>query len=152
KALLPPEKALQLLAYDPHAGAFTVARTIVRKPPNPAAKREALRLLSADTKAASLFEKILLDKNEEPEYRQLSAAAPQGPEPDTFHERARETVMDESEHPDVQATCLTALTHFGDRTALAKDQKLLERVGELRKEKSAQVKQTARQFLSKYGQ
>ena len=34
KALVPPEKALQLLSYDVHAEAYSVARDIVSKPPN----------------------------------------------------------------------------------------------------------------------
>src|SRR5688572_22006760 len=48
KALVPPEKALQLLSYDVHAETYQLARATVKKPPNPAAKREALRLLAAD--------------------------------------------------------------------------------------------------------
>ena len=48
KALVPPEKALQLLGYDPHADAYRLARKIVEDPPNETAKREALRLLGAD--------------------------------------------------------------------------------------------------------
>src|SRR5215212_8670002 len=64
KALVPPEKALQLLGYDAHAEAYSVAREIVEKPPNAEAKQEALRLLAADPNSAPLFEKILLDKEE----------------------------------------------------------------------------------------
>jgi hypothetical protein len=64
KALVPPEKALQLLSYDIHADSYTAARKIVANPPNPIAKREALRLLAADATAAPLFERTLLDKNE----------------------------------------------------------------------------------------
>src|SRR6267143_519161 len=67
KALVPPEKALQLLSYDIHAEAYPVAREIVRKPPNAAAKREALRLLAADAASAPVFEKILRDKSESAE-------------------------------------------------------------------------------------
>src|ERR1700730_10007370 len=55
KALVPPQKALQLLSYDVHAEAYAAARDIVKKPPNDDARREALRLLSADAKAAPLF-------------------------------------------------------------------------------------------------
>ena len=53
KALVPPEKALQLLSYDVHADAYEVARDIVKKPPNDDAKREALRLLAADACCAT---------------------------------------------------------------------------------------------------
>ena len=75
KALLPPEKALQLLSYDVHADAYPVAREIVEHPPNPLAKREALRLLAADAASAPIFEKLVRDKNESVELRQLGAAA-----------------------------------------------------------------------------
>ena len=49
KALVPPEKALQLLSYDIHAEAYPVARAIISKPPNADAKREALRVTSRRT-------------------------------------------------------------------------------------------------------
>src|SRR5262249_37793233 len=81
KALVPPEKALQLLSYDVHAETYQIARSIVSNPPNPAAKREALRLLAADASAAPLFEKILRDKNELAEIRQISASALQALKP-----------------------------------------------------------------------
>ena len=75
KALVPPEKALQLLSYDVHADAYAAARDIVKKPPNEMARREALRLLAADATAAPMFEKLMRDKNELREIRQISASA-----------------------------------------------------------------------------
>src|SRR5688572_20117668 len=74
EALVSPEKALQLLSYDVHAEAYPVARAIVEQPPNPEAKREALRLLSADASSAPMFEKLLRDKDEDRQIRQISAA------------------------------------------------------------------------------
>src|SRR5262245_6638840 len=73
KALVAPEKALQLLSYDVHAEAYAAARDILNKPPNEVARREALRLLAADAKSAPIFEKILRDKKELREIRQISA-------------------------------------------------------------------------------
>jgi hypothetical protein len=70
KALVPPEKALQLLSYDVHAEAYPVAREILNAPPNPEAKREALRLLSADANSAPVFEKLMRDKDEDRDVRQ----------------------------------------------------------------------------------
>jgi hypothetical protein len=64
KAMLPPEKALQLLSYDVHAGAFDVARRIADKPPNELARREAMRVLAADGGSADMFEKVLRNKSE----------------------------------------------------------------------------------------
>jgi len=151
KALVSPEKALQLLSYDVHAEAYPVARAIVNKPPNPEAKREALRLLSADASSAPVFEKLLRDKNEERDIRQLSAAALQAVRPEKFAQQARELLLDKNEYDDIQATALTALTQFGDEKKVAQDEMLMKRVDQLGKGKSAKVKKPARQFMIRYG-
>lgn len=147
KALVPPEKALQLLSYDVHAEAYPVAREIVNQPPNPEAKREALRLLSADANSAPVFEKLMRDKDEDREIRQISAAALQAVKPKQFQEQAREVLLDNKEFDDIQATALTALTQFGDEKI---DEKLMKRVNELGKGKSAKVKKQAKAFLNRY--
>jgi hypothetical protein len=155
KALVPPEKALQLLGYDVHAEAYSAARAIVSNPPNATAKREALRLLAADATAAPMFEKVLRDKDEVAENRQISASALQALKPERLQALAREMLLDQSEHDDIQATSLTALTQFGDAEAVGKDQALLEGVDRLNAEAStasSKVKQSARRFLSKYQQ
>ncbi len=151
KALVPPEKALQLLSYDVHAEAYSVARDILNEPPNPEAKREALRLLSADANSAPVFEKLLRDKEEDRDIRQISAAALQAVKPKRFQEQARELLMDDNEHDDIQATALTALEQFGDEKAVAKDQTLMRRVDQLGKGKSAKVKKSAKRFMTRYG-
>ena len=151
KALLPPEKALQLLSYDVHAEAYPVAREILKTPPNPEAKREALRLLSADASSAPVFEKLLRDKDEDRDIRQISAAALQAVKPKRFQEQAREMLLDDKEYDDIQATALTALEQFGDEKAVAKDQKLMKRAEQLETSKSAKVKKTAKRFMMRYG-
>jgi len=152
KALVPPEKALQLLSYDVHAEAYSVARDIVEKPPNADAKREALRLLAADATSAPLFEKLLRDKDELREIRQISASALHGLNPGKLQRHAREMLLDNSEYDDIQATCLTALTQFGDDEAVGKDEALLKSVDRFSAGKtSSKYKQSARRFLSKYG-
>jgi hypothetical protein len=151
KALVPPEKALQLLSYDVHAEAYAVARKIINNPPNDQARTEALRLLAADATAAPVFDKILMDKEETREARQISAAALHSLKPEKLQARAREILLDKSEFDDIQATSLTALTQFGDNTAVANDEALLKGVDRLSGEGSTKVKQSARRFLSKYG-
>jgi hypothetical protein len=152
KALVAPEKALQLLSYDVHADTYVVARTIVDNPPNPDARREALRLLAADATAAPLFEKLLLDKNELREIRQISASALQALRPDKLQERAREILLDASDYDDIKATSLTALKQFGDDQALGKDEALLKSVDRLGEgDADATYKESAKQFLRKYG-
>jgi len=150
KALVPPEKALQLLSYDVHGETYQVARGIVTAAPNAIAKREALRLLAADASSAPIFEKVLRDKNEISENRQISAAALQAVQPEKLREHARQIVLDPSEYKEIQAASLTALTQFGDR-AIADDEELLKRVNNLSSNAPTKVKQSARRFLSKYG-
>jgi len=153
KALVPPEKALQLLSYDVHADAYSAARAIVSKPPNDEAKREALRLLAADAKSAPLFEKVLRDKDELRENRQIAASALHALKPEKLQEHARKILLDKSEYDDIKATSLTALAQFGDDAAVAKDEALLKSVDRLTTGKTpARYKQTARRFLSRYGQ
>ena len=151
KALVAPEKALQLLSYDVHAEAYSIAREIVEQPPNPEAKREALRLLSADANSAPLFERLMRDKDEDREIRQISAAALQAVKPKRFREQAREIVLDNKEYDDIQATALTALAQFGDEKTVEKDEELLKQVDKLGKGKSAKVKKTAKFFLRRHG-
>ena len=151
KALLPPEKALQLLSYDVHADAYAAARAIVKKPPNEMARREALRLLAADATAAPMFEKLMRDKNELREIRQISASALSALKPERLQKSAREILLDNSDYDDIKATSLTALTQLGDEQALSKDKALLTSVNRFRSGKtSAKYKQTARRFLDKY--
>lgn len=152
KALVPPEKALQLLSYDVHSEAYPIAREIVKDPPNPEAKREALRLLSADPAAVPMFEKILRDKEETAELRQLSASALHTLKPEKLQEHAREIVLDKNEYDDIQAVSLTALTQFSNQEAVAGDEELRKRVDAMSDEKSMKIKKSARRFLSKYGE
>jgi len=151
KALVPPEKALQLLGYDIHAETYQIAREIVKDPPNEDAKQEALRLLAADAKSAPVFEKLLRDKEETKEVRQVAAAALQALKPDKLQENAREILLDDSDFDDIKATSLTALTQFGDEEAVAKDDKLRKQVTKISTKGGVKAKRSARHFISKYG-
>ena len=120
-ALLPPEKALQLLSNDQHGGAYAVARKIAENPPNDLARREALRVLAADAQSADLFEHVLLDKTESEQIRQLAASSLNQLAPQTLQACAREIAIDASESDDMKSLGLTALTHFGDTKQLTGD-------------------------------
>jgi hypothetical protein len=150
KALVPPEKALQLLGSDVHAESYAVARDILSKPPSELAKREALRLLSADATSAPLFEKLLRDKNEQRDIRQLSASALHAINPQKLQAHARELLLDDSDYDDIRATSLTAVKAFGDQEAVANDTELLQHVDRMSKAASPKYKKSAKQFLDKY--
>jgi hypothetical protein len=150
EALVPPEKALQLLGNDIHAEGYAAARQILKNPPNPTARREALRLLATDASAAPTFEKLLQDKNELSEVRQLSAAALHSLKPEKLQQQARNILLDQSDYKEIQEVSLTALTNFG-KSDLAKDSQLMKRVNQMSTSGTADVKKTARRFLARYG-
>ncbi len=127
-ALLPPEKALQLLSNDQHGGAYAVARKIAQDPPNDLARREALRVLAADAQSTELFERVLLDKSEPEQVRQLAASSLNQLAPQKLQACARQIAVDASESDDMKSLGLTALTHFGDALQLASDQGLHDMV------------------------
>jgi len=150
KALVRPEKALQLLGYDVHAESYAVARDIVENPPSDTARREALRLLSADARSAPLFEKLLRDKNEKREIRQISASALQALNPTKLQDHARALLLDDSDYDDIRATSLEAIEQFGDPAHVAKDSDLLQSVERLSTTAPPKYKKGAKHFLSKY--
>ena len=148
KALVLPEKALQLLSYDVHTEAYAAARNIVSNPPNDLAKQEALRLLAADPNSTKMFEKLLLDKDEKREVRQVAASALNSLAPQKLQEHAREILLDDSEYEDIQATSLTAVKQYGDEEEVAKDEALLKSVNRMSNAaKSSEYKKSAKEFL-----
>jgi len=152
KALVPPEKALQLLSYDVHSNAYSVARAIVDAPPNETARREALRLLAADGASAQMFEDILMDKAETSEIRQLSASALHNLAPDRLQACARRITLDSSEPSDIRSVGVTALTHFGDNDAMQQDHVLnacLTQLGDGGDGEDPMLQTAARQYIAK---
>jgi len=151
KALVPPEKALQLLSYDVHADAYAAARDIAAKPPTKAARRAALRLLAADATSAPVFTKILKDKSETAAIRQLSATALHAIAPDQLQEQARQILLDAKEDDQVKAVSLTALTDLRRADQGDVDDRLYQHVNRMHgRSDSALVKRSAKRFLKKY--
>lgn len=151
KALVPPEKALQLLSYDIHTNAYSIARSIVRNPPSETVKAAALRLLAADTASKPLFKEILRNKEETKEARQIAAGALQTIAPEEFQKYAKQIVLDTKDYDDIRATSLTALTHFGDPEEIGHDKRTIDRVQSMKEAvSSSKLKRSARQFLAKY--
>lgn len=149
-ALLSPEKALQLLGYDIHVEVYPLARKIVKSPPNPEAKREALRLLGADAASIPLFESILRNKRESTEVRRIAASALQTLKPEALQKQAREIVLDDDEDDELKATGLTALAQFGSAEGVGRDAQLRAKTDELTRSGSSATKRGAKAFLTKY--
>jgi hypothetical protein len=126
KALVPPEKAIQLLGYDLHFNLYPLLRNIVRNPPNGESRMEALRLLGGDPQSTELLSQVMENKLEDIEARVTATVAIQTLDPVKFNSLARNKVMDEDEDDDIRAICLNALAQNTDVEKLKQDKELID--------------------------
>jgi hypothetical protein len=150
KALVPADKALQLLSYDAHAGAYPIAREIVKSSRDDSARREALRLLASDPRSGPVLEEVLADKSEPADIRRMSASALHALNPGRLQRWASRAVLDADEDSDIVATGLSALTQFGDAEAIGGDKQLRRRLNQLQEKAPAKLRQLARRVVKKY--
>ena len=152
RALVPPEKAIQLLGYDVHAEHYPILKEIVQNPPSATAKQEAIRLLAADPSSKELLMDLLRDKKQSRKVRSISATSLQSLAPAEFEAQAREIVLDESEDDALRAASLSALTHFADQEALSEDDELTEQAERLlERAPKKQVGRAAAKYLAEKG-
>ena len=150
KALVNPEKAIQLLGQDVHAELYPRLREIVQNPPNPAAREEAVRLLAGDPESKDLLVELLRDKGEEVKIRTLSAVALQALDPGEFSEQAKQIVVDDMDEESLRLTGLNGLTYFGDRQSLIPDREFDQALERLRNEStSSQLREAADRYLNR---
>jgi mannose-6-phosphate isomerase class I len=150
RALVEPDKALQLLSYDTHAGVYPLAREIMQTSDDESTRREALRVLASDPTSAPLLENVLADKSESSDIRRMSASALHALNPDRLQRWANKAVLDIAEDAEMVATGLTALTQFGDAEAISGNKQLRKRVDQLQERAPAKIKKLARRFVQKY--
>lgn len=117
KAVVSPEKALQLLSYDSKRDVHDVLVKTIQNPPTPEAKQQALRNLAAEGKSKRILERVLGDKSEPTENRIVAMAGVQNLAPDAFSDIAGDIVADPSEDESVRAAGLVAATTFGGEQA-----------------------------------
>jgi hypothetical protein len=125
QALVPPQRALQLIGYDVHAEYYPALRDIVtttakRSP----LRRSALRLLAADSESTDLFADIAADKSEDPTARSTSAIALQSLSPGQFQGVAHDVVLDDDDDDKVRATIVNAITHQDSEPDAAVERKV----------------------------
>jgi HEAT repeat protein len=118
KALVSPEKAIQLLGQDVHAELYPRLRAIVQNPPNAAAREEAVRLMAGDPESGPLLASLMTDKAEDVKIRTLSAVSLRVLDPDGFTEQAKQIVLDNTEQDALRLTGLNGLTHFEETPSL----------------------------------
>ncbi|HJQ39106.1 MAG TPA: HEAT repeat domain-containing protein [Thermoanaerobaculia bacterium] len=129
--LVPTARAIQLLGYDIHAEHFPLLRELAQKSDDPATRREAVRLLSADPSSAPLLMDIFQKKEESADVRRASANALVNVAPQEFEQKAKEVALDESDADSVRAASLTALAHFGNPTDIAEDTAFVDKVEQI---------------------
>ena len=152
KALVPPAKAIQLLAFDGHAEVAPLVRKIFARTSDPAAKEAALRFLSSDPGSASLLSRVLKDRSQPARLRSLSATGLRVANPRAFEKAARTIVEDGKEEDDVRATCLGALTLIKDFHKTRDDPSFAKTVTSLKGRKvSRALRASANRFLSRLG-
>ncbi len=120
-ALVPPEKAVELLAYDIHAEHYALLRELASRPPNEATRIQAIRSLAADPGAAPLLRTILRNPADGLEARTRAAHTLRVLDAAAFEGEAKAIIANDAESDELRAMCLMALTVFGDRANLRKD-------------------------------
>jgi len=146
-ALVPEATAIQLLGYDDHAEVVPLVREVYERATG-AAREEALRVLATDPDSEQLLTRLLEDKSEKRNIRQLSASGLQSLNPEAFEKTARKIVDDDDDYNDIRATALAALAHGREARETPVDLKLVEtvqRVGESTTSRS--IRSAARRFL-----
>ena len=150
KALVSPEKAVQLLGQDVHAELYPRLRDIVQNPPNSAAREEAVRVLGGDPESKELLVNLLRDKGEDVKIRTLSAAALQSVDSSEFTEQAKQIVIDNTENEDLRITGLTGLAHFEDQRSLLPDREFMEGLERIRNESTSErLKEAVDRYLNR---
>lgn len=126
KAQVKPIQAVRMLGYDVHAEHYPVLREIVEKSKQPTLRREALRLLAADSSSRELMQSILTDKQEDKNTRATAAVALQSLAPKEFAEAAQAIVLDDDETSDIRATVISAIAHGPSEPSQDLTRKVLE--------------------------
>ena len=129
EALVPPQRAVQLIGYDVHAEHYPILRDIATTTKRPTLRRSALRLLAADSDAADLFADIAADKDEDPTARSTSAIALQSLSPGQFQEVARDVLLDDDDNDEVRATIVNAIAHQDSEPDAAVERKVRAMAG-----------------------
>jgi len=151
-ALVPPAKAIQLLAYDDHAEAAPLVRRILARTRDHGVKEAAVRFLASDPGSATVFRRLLKDKSQPTRLRSLTATGLRVLDPKGFEKAARKIVEDSKEDDDLRATCLGALTFIKDFHKTRENPAFAKKVHKLSTSKrSGSLKASAKRFVARHG-
>jgi hypothetical protein len=147
KALVSPEKALQLLSYDPKRDIQDVLVQMVKKPPTPEAQQQALRNLAAQGGSRRILENVLKNKKESKEARVIAMAGLQSLAPLRATDLVENIVADPKENESLREAGLVAATTFGPRMS---SEKLRKGAAQLQKSaKQPSTRRVAARYLAK---
>jgi hypothetical protein len=100
---------VRMLGYDLHAEHYPILRKIVQESKQPTVRREALRVLAADSGSVDLMRTIAGDHQEDKQARATATMALQSLAPEEFAKVARDVVLDDTAHHDLRASVISAL-------------------------------------------
>jgi HEAT repeat protein len=110
-AIVPPQRSVELLGYDPKPDYFDVLRDVVQAHADPGTRREAIRLLATDQGSRELIDGVVRDKEEPVALREAGAAALQAMAPQEFEQTAQDIVMDDDDDDELRAVVLAKLSY-----------------------------------------
>lgn len=144
KALVKPDKALQLLAYDTKGDWQDVVTEYADARGEAPERLQALRILAADASNEPRFEKILKDRKEPVAARRIALAALHAMQSTTLAGAAARVVGDAKESEELRQACLVAASLGKPNAELEASARKLHRTA-----KSKGMRNAARQYLDK---
>lgn len=151
QALVAPELAIQYLGNDLHADVVPLLREIAARPPNQAAKKEALRNLATDPASRDLLVQGLRDAGEAPEIRHVCLVALYRTAPELATQLAKEITDDDRTSDELRAALLNTLMHLSSNASVVpEDPAFAARVAQLGDEThSAPLKKMALSYVKR---
>ncbi len=130
--LVPDTMAAALLGSDDHASSRDVLRNVVKNGED-AVRQVALRGLAADSKSASLLEKIATDQNEPPEMREAATLSLKIASPKRFAGLVKKLATDSTNDDQLRAKAISSLAHSTEALENASSKAFLSQLDEVSK-------------------
>ena len=147
KALLPEEKAIQLLGLDIRAEHYPVIRERLTNSTNPLVQQEAIHALSADPGSQDLIRQRVQDRKSDKRVRLAGIAALNAFNALQFQPTLQSLITDETEDHDIRTASLNMLTLHPDLEAVYKDEAFTKAVEALQYTGNADLHRLSHTYL-----
>ncbi|PWT72356.1 MAG: hypothetical protein C5B59_15915 [Bacteroidetes bacterium] len=148
KAILPEEKAIQLLGLDIRAEHFPTIRKILSETHNEKIMKEAVIALSPDPQSVSAIENIFKNKKLSKDLRLTCLSALHGSlDPAALRAFLQSVILDGTEDNDIRTAALNALSLRSDFKEIIKDQKFSSALEQLKNSDHIGLKKLSTQAL-----